>query len=39
MSRPNNLWCYVTLGLGRLVCDKNFSLLDPFVSYKENEVL
>jgi hypothetical protein len=35
---PNKLEFYITL-LERLTRDKDSSLLDPLVSYKENEVL
>jgi hypothetical protein len=38
MSEPNKLECYITLGKTSAK-DKHSSLLGPFVSFKENEVL
>jgi hypothetical protein len=38
MSGPNKLECYITLGKASAK-DKHSSLLGPFVSFKENEVL
>jgi hypothetical protein len=38
-NEPNKLECFVTLSWKGLPLTKNSSLLAPFVSYKENEVL
>jgi hypothetical protein len=39
MNRPNKLECYIALGSKNLDRDIHSSLLGPFISYKENEVL